>query len=55
MKKCEDNAVFKYNVERDKLVVCKVERKEMLLKDLYLKWDDIQNLKADINTQNDNI
>ena len=53
MKECGGNAVLKYNVEGDKLVVCKVERKEMLPKDLYSKWDDVQNLEADTDTQND--
>ncbi len=37
VKECGGNAVLKYNIEGDKLVICKVERKEMLLKDLYLK------------------
>ena len=40
VKKCGGSAVLKYNVEGDKLVVCKVEKKEMLPKDLYSKWDD---------------
>ncbi|KAI9705149.1 MAG: hypothetical protein M1812_008293 [Candelaria pacifica] len=53
VKECGGNAVLKYNVEGDKLVVCKVERKEMLPKDLYSKWDDVQNLEADTDTQND--
>lgn len=51
VKECGGNAVLKYNVEGDKLVVCKVERKEMLPKDLYSKWDDVHNLEAKIDTQ----
>ncbi|CAF9916801.1 MAG: hypothetical protein HETSPECPRED_003013 [Heterodermia speciosa] len=53
VKECEGNAVLNYDVGGDKLVVCKVERKEMLPKDLYSKWDDVQNLEADTHTQND--
>lgn len=34
---CGGNAVLKYNVEGDKLVICKVERKEILPKELYSK------------------
>jgi hypothetical protein len=37
IKECRGDAVLKYNVEGDKLVVYKVIRKEMLLKDLYSK------------------
>ncbi|OCL08309.1 hypothetical protein AOQ84DRAFT_407104 [Glonium stellatum] len=53
VKECGGNAVLKYNVEGDKLVVCKVERKEMLPNDLYSKWDDRNNLEAETDTQND--
>jgi hypothetical protein len=35
--RCRDNAALNYNVEGDKLVIYKVERKDMLLKDLYSK------------------
>ena len=52
VKECGNNAVLKYNVEGDKLVVCKVERKEMLPKDLYSKWDDVHNLETKTDTQN---
>ncbi|KAH9203831.1 hypothetical protein DL95DRAFT_529495 [Leptodontidium sp. 2 PMI_412] len=55
VKECGGNAVLKYNTEGDKLVVCKVERKEMLPKDLYSKWDDAPNLRAEIDTQNDGL
>jgi len=50
MKEYGGNAVLKYSVEGDKLVVCKGENKEMLPKDFYLKWDDVHNLemKTDI-------
>lgn len=44
VKECGGNAVLKYTVERDKLVLSKVERKEMLPKDLYSKWDIVYNL-----------
>jgi hypothetical protein len=53
VKECGGNAVLRYNVEGDKLVVCKVERKEMLPNDLYSKWDDGNNLEAETDTQND--
>jgi hypothetical protein len=53
VKECGGNAVLKYDVGRDKLVVCKVKRKEMLPKDLYSKWDDGYNHKAETDTQND--
>ncbi|MCJ1405901.1 hypothetical protein MMC11_009132 [Xylographa trunciseda] len=55
VKECGGNAVLKYNVEGDKLEVCKVERKEMLPKDLYSKWDDVHNLEAKTDTQNNGI
>ena len=55
VKACGGNAVLRYNVEGDKLVVCKVERKEILPKDLYSKWDDEQNVKADINDHGDGV
>jgi hypothetical protein len=53
VKECGGNAVLKYDVGRDQLVVCKVKRKEMLPKDLYSKWDDGYNHKAETDTQND--
>lgn len=55
VKEFRGNAVLKYNVEGDKLVVCKVKRKEILPRDLYSKWDDVQSLEADTDTQNDSI
>ena len=55
MKECGGNAVLKYSVEGDKLVVCKGENKEMLPKDLYSKWDDVHNLEAETDTQNDRL
>lgn len=55
VKECWGNAVLKYNTEGDKLVVCKVERKEMLPKDLYSKWDGAPNLGAEIDTRNDGL
>jgi len=32
-----------------------LKKKEMLPKDLYSKWDDVHNLKAEVDTQNDGI
>jgi hypothetical protein len=55
VKGCGGNAALKYNVEGDKLVICKVERKDVLPKDLYSKWDDVHNLEAKTDTQNDSI
>ncbi|KUJ14617.1 uncharacterized protein LY89DRAFT_708353 [Mollisia scopiformis] len=55
VKECGGNAILKYNTEGDKLVVCKVERKEMLPKDLYSKWDGAPNLGAEIDTRNDGL
>jgi len=34
-------------------VISKVEGKEMLLKDLYSKWDSIDNLDEKTGTQNE--
>ena len=48
VKECGGNAVLKYTVEGDKLVLSKVERKEMLPKDLYSKWDIVYNLDKEI-------
>ncbi|KAF2193556.1 hypothetical protein K469DRAFT_728751 [Zopfia rhizophila CBS 207.26] len=50
VKGCGGNAIIKYNNNRDKLVVRKVNGKRMLLKDLYSKWDDRNNLEAETNT-----
>ena len=47
------NAVLKYNVETDKLVVYQAERKEMLPEDLYSKWDDAHDLEAENDAQKD--
>ena len=55
MKECGGNAVLKCDVEGDKLMVCKVERKEMLPKDLYSKWDEGHHLEAETDSQNDRI
>jgi histidinol dehydrogenase len=55
VKDCGGNAVLKYNVEGDKLLVCKAERKEMLPGDLYSKWDDVHNLEGETDTHNDTI
>ncbi|RDW57681.1 hypothetical protein BP5796_12482 [Coleophoma crateriformis] len=53
VKECGGNAVLKYHVGRDKLVLSKIERKDMLPKDLYLKWDDANNLQKETGTEND--
>lgn len=47
VKGCGGRAVIKYDVEGDKLVVSKDERKDMLPKDLYSKWDDGHDLEAE--------
>jgi hypothetical protein len=54
-KECGDHAVLKYSVEGDKLVIYKDESKEMLPKDLYSKWDDMHNLEAKTDTQNNGL
>jgi hypothetical protein len=51
-KECGGNAVLKYIVERDKLVLSKSERKEMLPKDLYSKWNNGQNLHEETGSPN---
>ncbi|MCJ1436419.1 hypothetical protein MMC27_005798 [Xylographa pallens] len=55
VKECGGNAVLKYDVGGDKLVVCKVERKEMLPKDLYSKWDDRHHLEAETDTPKNDV
>ena len=47
VKECGGNASLKFDVDRDALMIRKTERKEMLLKDLYLKWDDKHHLDAE--------
>ena len=46
VKGCGGNAVVKYDVMKDKLVVWKVEGEKMLPGDLYSKWDDRDNPEA---------
>ena len=41
------NAIVKYDDKGDKLVVRKVDRKKMLPKDLYSKWDDRDNSETE--------
>ncbi len=53
VKGCGGNAIVKYDVEEDKLVVRKVDGKKMLPKDLYSKWDDRDNSEAETNTEHD--
>lgn len=45
------NTTVKYNTEEDKLVVRKVNGKKILPKNLYSKWDDRDNSKAETNTE----
>ena len=52
-KECDGKAVLRYNAERDRLMLSKATRKEMLPKDLYSKWDDVHNLDKGIGTQDD--
>ena len=51
VKGCGGNAILKYDVKKDKLVVSKVDGKKMLPKDLYSKWDDGDNFGAATNMQ----
>lgn len=53
--KCGGNAVLKYDVGGDKLVIYKVERKHMLPNDLYAKWDELHDLETKAAIQNDGI
>ena len=53
VKKCGGNAIVKYDVKGDKLVVLKVDGKKILPKDLYSKWDDRDNSEAETNTEHD--
>lgn len=55
VKQCGGNAVVKYSIEMDKLMIYKAERKEMLPKDLYKKWDDVQNLESKTDDQKDDV
>jgi histidinol dehydrogenase len=55
VKECGGNAVLKYTVEGDKLVLSKFERKEMLPKDLYSKWDNMYNPHKETKSPNDDI
>jgi len=47
------NAVLKYDAMGDKLVVCKVDGRNMLPKDLYSKWDDRDISEAEANANDD--
>lgn len=53
MKGYGGNAVLKYDAKGDKLVVCKVDGRKMLPKDLYSKWDDTDNYEAEANASDD--
>lgn len=47
------NATVKYDVMEDKLVVSKVDRKKMLPKDLYSRWDNEDNSVLETKTEHD--
>ncbi|MCJ1241821.1 hypothetical protein MMC14_009827 [Varicellaria rhodocarpa] len=47
------NAIVKYDVKEDKLVIWKVDGKKMLPKDLYSKWDGRDNSEAETSTDHD--
>ncbi|KAL3418297.1 geranylgeranyl pyrophosphate synthetase [Phlyctema vagabunda] len=49
-KECGGTAVLKYDVKGDKLVLSRVDRKDMLPKDLYEKWDDVPNSDEEAST-----
>ncbi|MCJ1279347.1 hypothetical protein MMC21_007171 [Puttea exsequens] len=53
VKVCGGNAVVKYDVKEDKLVVSKVDGKKMLPTDLYSKWDDRKTFEEEINVGHD--
>ncbi|KFY96066.1 hypothetical protein V500_02577 [Pseudogymnoascus sp. VKM F-4518 (FW-2643)] len=50
VKGCGGNAIVKYDILGDKLVIWKVDRKKMLPNDLYSIWDD----RADSEASSDN-
>lgn len=47
------HAILKYDARQDKLMIGKVDRKKMLPKDLYSKWNDRDDSKAESNTEHD--
>ncbi|KAL9097152.1 MAG: hypothetical protein Q9165_000579 [Trypethelium subeluteriae] len=49
-KECGGYAVLKYDVKEDKLVIYKIERRQMLPKDLYSKWDHPDDLDTESRT-----
>ena len=54
VKGCGGNAVIKYDVKEDKLIISKVDGKRMLPKDLYSKWDnrdDSDNTEHDVEAE----
>ena len=48
VKECGGNAVLKYTLNGDKLVLSTCQRKGMLPKDLYSKWDMVHKLDKEI-------
>jgi hypothetical protein len=54
-KECGGSAVLKYASEGDKLVISKVDRKEMLPNDLYLRWENEYKIIKETESQNDGI
>lgn len=49
----DGNAIVKYDVQGDKLVVWKADRKKILPEDLYSKWDNKKDSEAEINSEHD--
>lgn len=49
-KGCGGNGIVKYDDKGDKLIASKVDRKKMLLKDLYSRQGDLDNSEAKTNT-----
>lgn len=47
------NAIVRYDVQGDKLVIWKADRKKMLPEDLYSKWDNRNDSEAEINSEHD--
>ena len=53
VKESGGKAVLRYEVEGDKLVICKAEKKDVLPIELYSKWDDVYDLEAKTDAQDD--
>lgn len=53
VKGCGGNAILKYDVREDKLVVWKVDGRKFLPKDLYSKWDGNDKSEVETKTEHD--